>query len=105
MVSRENEDPPVAEVFLGLMDLLDPKVRVEIQVLQVTQDRRDARATLDHLVFPDDRVLEVQLVCLVLQAKLVDQDLGDHQGLMANLASRDHRGSRVFQDPWDHQDP
>lgn len=103
-VCRESEDPLVAEAFLVLMDLLDPRVRVEIQVPQAALGRKVVREILDHRVFQDDRDLEVQLVSLVLLERQVDQDLGDHLELMASLVIRGRRAFKVFQDLWDHQD-
>lgn len=103
-VCRENEDLPVVEAFLVLMDLLDLRVRVEIQVPQAALGRKVVKETLDHRVFQADRDLEAQLVSLVLQERQADQGLGDHLELMANLVIRDRRAFKVYQDLWGHQD-
>lgn len=87
-----------------LMDHLDPRVRVEIQVRQAALVKKVAREILDHQAFQADRGSEVQLVSLVLQERQADQGLGDHPELMASLAIRGHRAFKVFQDLWDHQD-
>lgn len=103
-VCRENEDPPAAEAFLVLMDHLDPRVRVEIQVRRAALARKVVKEILDHRACQADRGSEVQLVSLVLQEKQADQALGDHPELMASLVIRGRRAFKVFQDPWDHQD-